>query len=254
MLAGYHVILALHVLSALAAMVSFWWAVFLEKGGRRHRKVGRIFARTMLAMSGTGGLLALELAVDPIAFHPEILELEPEALARAVAGAREVGRILVGIALLAMSFTWFGLRSVSRREGATLAARLPDIAAAATLVGIGAGAVPLSRIPGYQEVDGIGIFLASVGVLQLRALIWFSRDRWLKDHLIGVLGAGTILNGAFATQVGQRLIPGLEGTDVFAPSIPVVIAGVIATAHAVGRFGAARPARSMTWQGATSIS
>lgn len=231
----YRLVVWIHASAAAISMVTFWSALWLEKGSARHRRVGRLFAAAMFAMASTGGLLGAVQAAAPLSVHPPQAPLAGEALAAYTATVRAVGTSLAFIALLALSLTWFGARAVGRRFSRRVRDRAVDVAAAGLLGLVGAIAIPCAALEGWDVLDGWGIALLVMAAWQLRALLW--PDAWIVEHLAGILGAGTLLNSAFAVQMAPRLLSGFEGERAFLAAIPVASVGLVGTVAACIHHG-----------------
>lgn len=240
----YRGLLFLHVAVAAISLAAFWAALFLEKGSARHRRVGRVYARAMYATGGSGGLLAALLAAVPLAVRPPDPGLAPDELREYAAVARGIGSVLVLVGLLLFGLTHFGVRAVERRYARSLRARLPDVAVAGLLALAGLVAIPVALVPGFGHLDGLGVFVALTGAVQLRYVLRLRGGSWIAEHLAGVFGAATVAHGALATNVASYLVPGLETPESFAAAGPVAVAGVAATiaacAHYRRRYGPRR--------------
>ena len=226
------IIVTVHIISAFVAVAAFWAAFFLAKGSSLHVRAGRLYVRAMLTMTGTAAVLSAELALDPGLLHPELSGVASEA---ELAAARELGIVLFPVALIMASITWQGARAVRRSRTRSIRDRLPDLLAAAALVGVGASAHWLARLTGLELVAQMDVPLVAVGAVQLVSLVRYSPRRWLREHLIAIGLSGTFLHAALSTQVGGRLVSGLEGADVLELGAPALVVGTIATLVAVVR-------------------
>ncbi len=226
-------VLIVHVISALVAVAAFWAAFFLAKGSRLHLRAGRLYVRAMLAMTGTAAVLSAEVALDPLLLHPE---LDWATSGAQLAAARELGIVLFPTALVMASITWQGARAVGRRKARGLRDRLPDVAVAAAMFGIGASASWIERLTELEGVAHMDVPLVVVGGIQMAGLLRTSPQRWLREHIIAIGLSGTFLHAALLTQVGARLVPGLEGADVLQLGGPALGVGILATLVAVSRY------------------
>ena len=219
MLITYRVLLALHVLMAVAAVGTFWAAGAMKKGSPRHVRVGRLYVLAMVAMCVSAlGLSALNLAV-PAAVH----SLEEFRARGAVLGADMARATVADLArdfrLNAVWLTYaaaqllvglrFGVQVVRARRVRGLGLDTA-LAALVTLSGIAltlAGAL----IP-HPLIAGFGVMGTLSGGRRLAVLLRPSSSpmAWWYEHMGTLLGTGIPLHVTFLLAVGRHL-PGPDG-------------------------------------------
>ena len=207
--AAYHAVVLLHAAIGAIALLSFWSAALVRKGGPAHRFVGRVF---LLAMCGIG-VTAL-----------------PMAAVRFVRGDTTGGvflSYLLVITAAACARAWFAVqykREPARYFGAWYrAAAVGNIAlgAAVLLLGLTRHNVVLA---GFSIV-GLALGWQMVGMTR-RA----PPPRWsIIEHYRGMLGGGVATHVAFLGIGLARLLPAYAGTTQmlmwFGPLLVSLIAG-----------------------------
>lgn len=171
-----------HVSVGTLALLAFWLALAVQKGGLWHRRAGRVFFVGMLAV--VGSVAPLLLAVRPF---------DPARVVQLVYLSVCVG-VVVGIG-------WLSVRS---RRAPDRFAALPWRAIGSTLAGLGG----LVLIAGIATGDPVAAVLSWVGLAFGSALVRFSREVpparwWLQWHLDAVCGLFTAVHGTLSF-VGWR--------------------------------------------------
>ena len=199
----YRILLGCHVGMGALALLTFWGAVLFRKGSRRHLRFGRGFAVSMALTAATAAVLCLLLLLDPLAARPPGPEIAPGELDEYVQVLREVGAGLLEVSLATGAFLYFGLRALAGRRGVTPHGLAGDLCVACATTSAGLVMLTLGLDPELPEFAGNGIFLGLLGALVIRRLLRPSDSpaSWLVRHLVGMLGAGAIAHGAFATNV-----------------------------------------------------
>ena len=214
---AYGLLLGLHLPAAFLALATFWGAVLARKGGRLHRRFGRLFVGSMVVTAATAALMCLMLMADPLAVRPPA---DPADAFRRAQEGRELGSGLLEVSLATLSLLHFGKRALGRRtEG-----RAPrDLVAAGSAVAVGMALWLLGFHPDLPYLEGNGVFVAMVGGLELRGLLRRVRrdTQWLAEHLFGMVGAGGIAHGAATVNLAGFFTDDLG--LAFAWSGPVVL-------------------------------
>ncbi|MFC7098962.1 DUF2306 domain-containing protein [Halobaculum marinum] len=194
-------VLGVHIAAGFLALAAGAGALVTEKGGRRHRRLGRTYVGGMAVVSATAlGLLALE---------------------------QSVGRIVLGlIAVFSFYFAFSGYRVLSRKRPRDAPERI-DWAAAGLLAAAGVGMIGLGATFVLDGVD-FGVVLLVFGGL---AFVFFVSDvrqfratetpprTWFFEHVkrmggayIATVTAFAVVNATFLPTVARWLVPTVVGT------------------------------------------
>jgi predicted permease len=105
----FHALIAVHIAFGAVGLVSFWVPVVGKKGGKNHRKWGKVFWFTiMVAGSVAIGLSSLTL-YDPIATHPHLSD-------RGAPFVRGIfGVMMLYLAILTLNLAWYGLETIKNK-------------------------------------------------------------------------------------------------------------------------------------------
>ena len=228
---AYRMLLGFHVLVGTAALATFWGAVLARKGGTLHRRSGYGFAVTMTMTAATAVPLSLLLLWDPLMVRPPDAELTAAGRVEYAALMREIGSGLLEVSLVTGVLLQFGLAALRRRRAVAAQPQPVDLACAAAAVAAGLIMATLGVSPALPYFTARGIVLATVGVLQLRALgTQPPRSAWIGHHVNGVMGAGAIAHGSltvniarqFTNDVGLMFLPATVTLLVFAVATRII--------------------------------
>ncbi|WP_267641347.1 hypothetical protein [Haloarchaeobius amylolyticus] len=194
------VVLGVHIVAGFVALFAGAGAIVTEKGGTRHRRLGRTYVYGMAVVSTTAlGLLAIE---------------------------QSVGRIFLGlVAIFSFYFAYSGYRVLSRKRPADRAETEDWVAVAL----FGLSGVGLLAMGGWFSLAGeafavvmfvfgaIATVIAGQDVQRFRAATTEPRE-WFFEHLQRMGGAyiatvtafGTV-NFTFLPQIARWLAPTLVG-------------------------------------------
>jgi hypothetical protein len=184
-------VLRLHGAAGALALVAFWTAAALRKGGPRHRLAGRVHQWAMLAVIATAAVL----------------------FGDRVAGGHLVGASFLGYLLvLIVTTTWLGWRAPRDRHrpqaylGRTYRVLTVLNPLAATFV-LGLGLV--RGVPLLAAFSIVGL-LVGADMWRRRAQIPGEARWWVREHYTAMLGSGAALHVAFVAAGLPRLLPGIE--------------------------------------------
>jgi uncharacterized membrane protein len=227
---AYRILLAVHILSAIAAVAVFWVGAVTRKGSPRHVAVGRLFVVTMATVAITAlAMSALNVAV-PAAVH-SLAEFQGRGAtmggdrSRATVAdlAREFRLNAVWLSYVSVQLLValrFGVQVVRTRR---LGARALGVdTALAVLVFAGGVVLALAgaRIA-HPLIAAFGVMGALASGRRLVVLLRPSRSpmAWWYEHMGTLLGAGIPLHVTMLLAVGRHL-PGPPGSWRFAlPSV-----------------------------------
>ena len=226
----FELVLAVHVGAGIVALTSFWGAIVTAKGGRAHRRWGRIFASAIYA----AGLMALAMGtlslVWPLAMHTELTDA---TLYRGM-----FGTMMVYLGLLVLSMTRYGLVMVANRRNhaanrhwSMLALQGTTLAAATVCLGHG---VYLLNRNGLIMETALMIMVALIGFGTTLTYFRYifaapaSAQAYIPEHLKAMVATGIAAYTAFLSVGLIEMFP----EHAFNPAIwavPTVIGvGIIA--------------------------
>ena len=236
----YRGFLVVHVGLGLVALGLFWAALVQRKGSARHRRLGRAFVGTLWGTLATALVLSGLATAWPLLLDPAEPSVGNAALARHAAEARDFALLLGALAVGTGGALFVGDRAVRGPRARGVRTPALDVAVTGMLIAIGAVGLVAS-------VFGSGIVLLVGGFAGLVLVGPQSRRRRLRDHLIGILWAGTAAHSAFAISVVPRLIPGIYARDPAVEAAPWVLpplVGFVGILLAVRRWAPLRRSKS----------
>ena len=176
---GYRLFVALHVISGVIALLSFWTAAWLRKGSPRHRLVGRAFLVAMCGILASG---------VPMTVHFILTE-------RPVAAAF-LGYLLV----ITGNAMWMAWRAVTdKRDWRAMVARPAWRAWTLATLASGGGVAVLGLVLG----EALFVGFSSIGLLLGVQMLQFARRgprhaNWhVVQHYQAILGCGIATHVAF---------------------------------------------------------
>lgn len=213
---AYPLYLSLHVIAGTVALITFWSAAALRKGGPAHRRCGQAYLLAMAAVIVSGIPLTVQRWIEgqlvAAAFLAYLLVITATGVWtawRAIRDQRDVvrytGPAFMGFALASM-LSGIGVLVLGLRLGAPL------------LIGFSAAGV----------LGGGGML-----VKRLRRERLAARPRWwVVEHYSAMLGNGIATHIAFLLLGLPRLLPMIDGTVLhyaswFGPLVLAVIAKVV---------------------------
>ncbi|HET8881525.1 MAG TPA: hypothetical protein VFM56_05065 [Solimonas sp.] len=218
----YHAIVVAHAATGTIALLSFWSAAAMRKGGDAHRFAGRVFLLAMCAIGAT----ALPMAATQFArgnpvggiFLTYLLVITASACARA----------------------WFAVRL--KREPARYFGRWYRVAAFGNLA-LGAAVMALGLQHHAIVLSGFSIVGLALGAQMVRMARRAPPPRWaVVEHYRGMLGAGVATHVAFLGIGLTRLLPAYAGTAQMLMWFAPLLVSLIAGAYLKRRYGSARAA------------
>ena len=199
------VVLGLHVVAGFLALFAGAGALATEKGGQRHRRLGRTFVYAMAVVSAT-------------------------AIALLVFEVTDFRVFLAFVAVFSFYFAFSGYRALSRKRPADGPTHV-DWAAVALLAGSGVGMGSTGLVGAFAGTSFAPVVLAFAAiavVFAVRDVRQFSTPsdgprEWFFDHLtrmcaayIAAVSAFSAVNFLFLPAVLRWLWPTLVGTPLIA--------------------------------------
>ncbi len=215
----YQCLLILHILAGSCGLLVFWLPVAYRKGSLDHKRYGRVFARAMYAVGGSGLTMACLLLLDPQGFGLAGQTIAPERLAQQLLDIRLRGYFLGLLAVLLIAYMRHGVLVLSAREDRS-SLRAPihlSLNALVMLMSVGAAVLGYR----YQHLllmifSGVGFF-SCLGNLRYSFKARIGRLEWWVEHLRNLIAAGIAAHTAF-------LVFGVSGllSDRLPPSLYVL--------------------------------
>ncbi|WP_242111688.1 hypothetical protein [Luteimonas aquatica] len=210
---AYRLLVIVHGLIGLIALLSFWSAALLRKGGLWHRRVGRVYLFAMAGILLTAVPIAVAIFLDK----------------------RPVAGVFLGfLSVITAAGVWNQWRSIRDRQ---------DVARYTGPVFVGLGLLSLASgllVLGFGLKTGTGLLagFSLVGILGGGAQLYKRRHRtrlaarprwWMIEHYTAVLGNGIATHIAFLAIGLPRLLPAVEGETLqalawFGPLLVAVLA------------------------------
>ena len=223
----YDLLRLTHVVAGLAALVLFWVPALTQKGGRVHRRAGRIYLYAM------GVVIATALPLSALFIWR---------------GDWVVGTFLAYLGVITFSAIWGG-RQVLNYKPEARAFRTPahaalgvaNAVAAVAVLALGWLAAPAGFIRILFTAFSVIGFAGAWETLQFFRRPPDDRRWWWYQHFGGMIGSGIAAHTAFGAFGMGRLFPELQDgpwglVPWIAPSVVGTIAIVLLTRHYRRRF------------------
>lgn len=236
MLEVYEVVRVLHIVGGALGLVSMFVPLFSRKGSPIHRRVGRVFAWSMLVAGATGVVMAAAWLLVPSAFAT------PDRLVE----QRIRGMFLGSVGLLLLCAVQQMLRSLTRKRNPAPAPTRLDLALPGIMVAFGASTVVVGAIYAAMLPVVFGVIATSTGIADLRFVTrpLSTPKAWWYQHMRGAMVA--IVSGvtAFAVLGGNRFLRQVMPADLvwvpwIAPSVVLVPLFLVWIGRWKRRFGEA---------------
>jgi len=207
----YTVVLIGHVSFGAVALCAFWVTAALQKGTRTHRLVGSVYMLAMLAV---------------------MVSAAPLAGAAFAAGHYRNGAFLCYLIVITGTPLWIARRAIRCRHSAAEFARNPYRLLGITNIACALAVLGLGLATGSVLLDGLSAvgFFIGIRIVRFAAKGATSRQWWLKQHYLSIIGSGIASHVAFLNVGLPRLLPHhLGNVALYAAWFgPIVIASVAA--------------------------
>jgi len=230
----YQAVLAVHIVGAMAAVVTFWIPAFAGKGSALHVRAGKLYVNGIIVLSVTALALSAMNIVDPIGLRG-VDAIRERRVVLGSASARDSVEVLV--TAVRMSATWlaylavlllasvrFGTRVLrTRHDHDTLRSPL-EVAICGALMLSGPAMLAFGLLNGHALITAFGVIGLIDGSTRLAFMFRTPKTRmeWWYSHMGVMLGTGIPLHAAFLLAVGRHL-PGPHGNWRLLPSALVII-------------------------------
>lgn len=192
----FKTLLFLHIAAGFSSLILFWIPIFTRKGGKNHRRVGKIYVYFMWVVVATAAILCIK---------------------NLVIGDPQKAAFLGFISLITASPLWHGISVLKYKKGLTenfrtahLAFKILIVLASFALIGYGIalggkGSAILMFVFGGLGVADIPGIVRSIKNPPVEA-------QWLKDHIVGMCITAIAAYTAFfvfgANQFFNYFLPG----------------------------------------------
>lgn len=211
-------VLLVHVLAGFAALGLFWIPVVTKKGGRWHRLSGWSYTWAMGTVAVTAVILALlRIFVEP--------GLTPDRFSFSV--------FLLFISVLAGATAYYGIRTLRIARTRERGVRWYDLGVSFLLLLSGVATVAF----GAALKDPLITYFPIIGIVLGSTQLWFwwrpagPWNKWVAEHLRGMLGCSIATITAFTVFGGPRLL-GLEGGNLLLWFAPTLLLGPLIALYA----------------------
>lgn len=203
----FHILVLGHIVTGAVGLFAFWVPIASQKGGRNHRRWGRIFVRLMLVTGSIAiGISSCSL-IAPIATHPHLLDHPEWGEAPIIRGV--FGWMMLYLAILTVNLAWYGWQClVNKRDHAgnlewrNVGLQVLLTAAAANCLWQGW----LLQQPLMMGISFVGF--ATVGTNLAFMLRRKPKPKaWLLEHIKALVGAGISVYTAFFAFGAVRFLP-----------------------------------------------
>lgn len=218
-----YAVLVAHVVAGFVGLAAFWIPVFVRKGGRAHKRAGRVYAGCAYVVTLSAVVVS---AVRVVGYRLEGTGLrdQPELYAFAC--------LLGYLGVATFANVRQAMRAVAtRRAPETL--RTPFHAAVAWAAVGSSGAAVAMALAAWSSVSPVLLGLSPIGaftgwrMLRLMRRPGAERMGWLYSHLASMLGGGIAFHTAFLVFGAQRIWDyRLEGALGIVPWLLPTAAGV----------------------------
>lgn len=231
-----------HVVVGFLGLCLFWCIMFVRKGTRLHRFLGKSFVAAAFYVGVTAIASSLWALLHVDSFAPYIVTLSAEAQAAKRGQHQFLFLVLLFFAMVTVTGALYGLHSIRLREDVAALRRTSLLywQGASALSGLILAAFGLTHLFAGAETSGmpreaywIPLVLGGLGFLELvKEMRQVCRPlpepkAWLYRHVEQMLGTGVAFHTAFLV-FGARvwLAPYLKGPLYFLPWVaPLVIGG-----------------------------
>lgn len=199
----FHTLIAIHIAFGAVGLISFWVPVIGKKGGKNHRKWGKVFWVTiMVAGSIAVGLSALTL-IDPLATHPHLVDMGAP-MVRGIFGV-----MMLYLAILTLNLAWYGLETIKNktnhaRNKSGLNLVLQPLLIVASIACVAEGLI-------IKQYLMIGMSMIGFATAGTNLFFMFTKTpapkEYLKEHVKAIVGCGISVYTAFFAFGAVRIMP-----------------------------------------------
>jgi uncharacterized membrane protein len=185
----FHFLVLVHVAAAALALAVLWLPMVANKGGRTHRRAGRVYVWAMGIVVATS------------------FPLNAHRLLTGDAGQRRRALFLLYVGLLGATSLWMGLRALADKQRAGAHRDARDLGLPVALVAAGVAVLVYGLRLGAPLLYGFAPVGILVGAGQLHYWLRPPRERmhWWLQHMGGMIASGIVSLTAFLVSNAPRL-------------------------------------------------
>jgi len=212
----FHFFIAIHIAAGSIGLLSFWVPVVARKGGRDHRRWGRVFTWTMLITGCAAIGISLCTILAPLETHPNLADAD---WVRGV-----FGWMMLGLAILTINLAWYGWLCVLNRNDHARNLEWRNLLLQAALIVASANCAWQGWRIGQPLMYGMPMIGFATAFTNLYFLYKPRRgpNDWLLEHIKALVGAGISVYTAFFAFGAVRTFPALALHPVLW-SIPLAV-------------------------------
>lgn len=199
----------MHIVCGAIGLVAFWVPVIARKGGVAHRRVGQVFAVTMLVAGSAAFGMTLATLRDPLATHPHLVG--HPTFGDPVALRLVFGWMMLGLSVLTVNLAWYGWQCARHRRERELDRGWINLTLQVLLVLASLMCIWQAfdhRQPLLLGMPAIGLATVATNLYYLYKPRVGPMD-WQKEHLKALVGAGISVYTAFLAFGAVRTFPEL---------------------------------------------
>jgi hypothetical protein len=200
---AFDIFIAIHITAGSIGLLSFWVPVVSRKGGRDHRRWGRVFTWCMLVTGCAAIGISLCTLIAPLETHPQ---LSDAAWIRGI-----FGWMMLGLAILTINLAWYGWLCVLNRNDHRRNLEWRNLLLQYLLIAASANCAWQGLRIGQPLMFGMPAIGFATAFTNLYFLYKPRRgpNDWLLEHIKALVGAGISVYTAFFAFGAVRTIPAL---------------------------------------------
>jgi hypothetical protein len=200
---AFDIFIAIHITAGSVGLLSFWVPVVSRKGGRDHRRWGRVFTWCMLVTGCAAIGISFCTLVAPLETHPQ---LSDAAWIRGI-----FGWMMLGLAILTINLAWYGWLCVLNRNDHRRNLEWRNLLLQYLLIAASANCAWQGLRIGQPLMFGMPAIGFATAFTNLYFLYKPRRgpNDWLLEHIKALVGAGISVYTAFFAFGAVRTIPAL---------------------------------------------
>jgi hypothetical protein len=202
-------LVALHICTGAAGLVSFWVPVAGRKGGPNHRKWGRIFTWLMVVTGLVAVAMSLCTIAAPLATHPHLASHPEFGDPRVITAV--FGWMMLYLAVLTVNLAWYGWMCVSNKRNHARNRSTVNVLLQVLLTIAAADCAWQGWKVSMPLMMGISFVGFATVITNLRFMLRAQPgpQEWLLEHVKALVGAGISVYTAFFAFGAVRLVPQL---------------------------------------------
>ncbi len=199
----FNIFIVIHITAGSIGLLSFWVPIVSRKGGRDHRRWGRVFTGSMLVTGCAAIGISICTLIAPLETHPQ---LSDAAWIRGV-----FGWMMLGLAILTINLAWYGRLCVLNRNDHSRNLEWRNLLLQYLLLAAATNCAWQGWRIGQPLMLGMPVIGWATALTNLYFLYKPRRgpNDWLMEHIKALVGAGISVYTAFFAFGAVRTIPAL---------------------------------------------